>query len=178
MLNEPLPYDMTRENTCCFTGHRMVAKQNEDAVRRELSRAVRVLAVSGYRWFVCGGALGFDTMAAQTVLQWREKMDIRLFLALPCLNQTEKWSSLPDSEEKLSEYSRIKGLADVVYYTGEFYTKTCMKERNQFMVDNSSFCVAYYNGAPRSGSGQTFRMAQKAGLEILNLYDACTEHRS
>ncbi|MBQ4353452.1 MAG: DUF1273 family protein [Clostridia bacterium] len=171
MINEPLPTDMTRENTCCFTGHRKIPADREKEVVLALSRTVRILAVNGYRWFVCGGAIGFDTLAAEAVLKWREKAKIRLFLALPCLDQTEDWVKYPDFEENIRRYRDIKAQADFVYYTGELRTQTAMKTRNQYMVDVSSLCTAFYNGAPRSGSGQTCRMAQKAGLEVYNLYD-------
>lgn len=42
--------------------------------------------------FVTGGALGFDTLAAQAVLELRQRYaHIKLQLILPCKNQTAKW---------------------------------------------------------------------------------------
>ena len=167
-----LPPDMDRNNTCCFTGHRKIPDDRWDFILRTLVKIVTILASSGYRYFICGGALGFDTLAANAVTAAAEKnSDIRLILALPCLNQTEKWLGADDGEEHIREYRRLKGLAHSVVYTGEMYSDDCMKKRNQFMVDNSSFCISYYNGAVRSGTGQTHRMAVKAGLTVFNLYD-------
>lgn len=167
-----LPADMTRENTCCFTGHRHIPKDRADEIRSGLLKIVKILSDNGFRYFVCGGALGFDTMAAQAVIQSAEAgLDARLILALPCRNQTEKWMKTPDGENAVREYQRLKGLAEAIVYISEFHTPDCMKERNQLMTDLSSFCIAYYNGSVRSGSGQTYRMAKKGGLTIYNLYD-------
>ncbi|WP_409968346.1 hypothetical protein RFF05_17835 [Bengtsoniella intestinalis] len=38
------------------------------------------------------------------------------------------------------------------------------------MVDHSDKIVTYYDGGFRSGTGQTVRMAQRNGLDIINLY--------
>ena len=91
-----------------------------------------------------------------------------LILALPCPNQTEKWKNTA----LLREYRYIKGYAAAIEYISDTHTDDCMKKRNQYMVDISSFCVAYYNGAIASGSGQTYRMACRAGLEVLNIHSA------
>lgn len=170
-LSDALPQDMTQENSCCFTGHRIVPGERTAEVSAETERTVRILAASDYKYFICGGALGFDTLAAQIVLQLEEELDIHLILALPCLNQTDRWLGMKNGEDNIREYQRIKGRAAAIYYTGELYKDGCMKERNQFMVDHASFCIAYYNGSTRSGAGQTFRMAKKAGLAMYNICD-------
>ena len=161
---------------CCFTGHRKIPSDRIDSISSVLPKIVSILAESDYRYFICGGALGFDTIAAQAVLSAAQKNSgIRLVLALPCLNQTEKWLNEKDGAAHIMEYRRIKSLAHTVVYTGELYSDDCMKKRNQFMVDHSSFCIAYCNGALRSGTGQTYRMAQKSGLTLFNLYDNSSE---
>lgn len=166
-----LPQNMTRENSCCFTGHRSIPSECIEEIKKETERTVRILIENGYRYFICGGALGFDTLAAQVVTALAEELDIELILALPCLNQTERWLGMKNGEDSIREYQRIKGLAAGVCYIRDLYEDGCMKERNQFMVDHTSFCIAYYNGNPRSGAGQTFRMAKKAGLGLYNLYN-------
>jgi len=167
-----LPADMTRENTCCFTGHRHIPEERTDEIKSGLLKIVKILSDNGYRYFVCGGALGFDTMAAQAVTESAaEGLDAHLVLALPCRDQTEKWLRMPSGAETIREYQHLKGLASAIIYISEFHTPDCMKERNQLMVDLSSFCIAFYNGTIRSGAGQTYRMAKKAGLTIYNLHD-------
>ena len=47
----------------------------------------------GVTYFIAGGALVFDTLAAQTVLDLKKDYaQIKLILAIPCKNQSDKWS--------------------------------------------------------------------------------------
>lgn len=158
--------------TCCFTGHRTVAVCRREHTVQAVLDAIAALRKRGYTRFITGGALGFDTLAAMCVLKMAETdPEIRLILAVPCLNQTEKWSGMPDSLNHLRLYKEIMGRADEVIYVSEHtYFDGCMKLRNQYMIDRSSVCIAYWNGS-RGGTSQTVRMAQKAGLTILNVYD-------
>ena len=164
----PLPLPDDRASTACFTGHRSLPANRLSRIEEKTFHILDVLIAAGYRTFLCGGALGFDTLAEQCILTRRETVPvIRLILALPCRDQTERWTKM----RALREYQRIKGLADEVVYLRDFYTEGCMKERNQYMVDRSSFLVAYYNEETKgkSGAGQTVRMAQAAGLKIYNV---------
>lgn len=162
---------MTKENTCCFTGHRNLPEERMGDIIKKLDHVILVLQRAGYEYFVCGGALGFDMLAEQRVLHAAESgLDVKLVLALPCRNQTEHWLGR-DGVDMIREYQRIKGLAAATYYIEDLYTPDCMKRRNASMVELSSFCVAYYDGNFRSGAGQTYRMAEKAGLKIYNVFD-------
>lgn len=168
-ISTPLPEFMMRENTCCFTGHRRIPDYDAAEIPKLLDMTVGCLLDEGYRYFVCGGALGFDMLAEQAVIRsMKNGSDASLILALPCPNQTEKWKNTA----LLREYRYIKGYAAAIEYISDTHTDDCMKKRNQYMVDISSFCVAYYNGAIASGSGQTYRMACRAGLEVLNIHSA------
>ena len=54
---------------------------------------VRVLMENGFRYFACGGALGFDTFAATYICSLKQQgYDVKLVLMLPCRDQTAKWS--------------------------------------------------------------------------------------
>ena len=46
-----------------------------------------------------------------------------------------------------------------------------MKERNQRLVDLADICICYYNeNNSRSGTGQTVRMVQKKGIQLINIF--------
>ena len=60
-----------RERTCCFTGHRNIAPEQQGMVAKRLYHVIEQLVRSGYCYFGAGGALGFDTMAARCVLKLR-----------------------------------------------------------------------------------------------------------
>ena len=158
---------------CCFTGHRRLPEEFRGKIEEKTSHVVDVLISAGYRWFLAGGALGYDMLAERVVAEKRrEHPEIRLILALPCRDQTGAWLRLPEEERSrnLREYQRLKGLADGICYVADFYFDGCMRERNRFMIERSSFCVACYDGRRFGGAGQTWRMAVKAGLKIYNTW--------
>ncbi len=167
-----LPDFMSRERTCCFTGHRRITAHLRDDIIAAVDSRIKQLYHAGYRYFIAGGALGFDTLAEVEVLRAaRFDDDIKLILALPCRDQTARWEGIPNYVEHLRRYKELLGRADHVVYLSDFYTDTCMQERNRFMVEHSSACIAYYSGHIRSGTGQTYRMALADGLDIYNVWD-------
>ena len=138
--------------TACFTGHRELPTDDLPEISKRLEDTLVKLIEQGYRYFGAGGALGFDTLAAQVVLRLRERYpQIRLILVLPCLNQTRGWPQ-----------------ADIVTYTSEHYFQGCMQKRNRHLVDNSSVCICYLT-KPTGGTAYTVNYASEHGLTIINI---------
>ncbi len=80
--------------TCCFTGHRDIPSEKTVELKGRLMETIKGLYGRGVRTFRCGGALGFDTLAAITVLRLKADpsySDIRLSLFLPCRDQDKFW---------------------------------------------------------------------------------------
>ena len=155
-----------RDYTCCFTGHRALPPEERGAIAYQLERTVIMLIQAGIRFFGAGGARGFDTLAAQTILKLRRKHPhIKLILVLPCLSQTQGWR-----DEDIKVYESIKTAADKVTYTSEKYTQGCMHKRNRHLVDHSSICVCYLT-EDRGGTAYTVNYAKKQGLKVINLAD-------
>ena len=72
-----------KEITCCFTGHRDVPAAVLPFLKDRLKSELLLLIEKGYKNFVAGGAIGFDTIAAESVLALREEYsDIKLHLVL------------------------------------------------------------------------------------------------
>ena len=121
---------------------------------------------SGYCYFGSGGALGFDTLAALTVLELKKTYPhIKLILVLPCKNQTKSWS-----KENSQVYEYIKSKCDRYIYISKEYTKGCMHKRNRHLVDNSGFCVCYLT-KDSGGTAYTVGYALRKGLEVINIAD-------
>mgnify|MGYP001471873361 CR=1 FL=1 len=79
----------------CFTGHRHIARAELPALLKELRRVLETAIPQGFVDFYAGGALGWDTYCAQTVLDLREEYPcIALHLVLPCSRgeQTARWT--------------------------------------------------------------------------------------
>ena len=149
-----------RSETCCFTGHRDVPAYMRPALARELEEAVRGMAARGKTRFAAGGAVGFDTMAAETVLRLRREVGLELVLILPCADQARRFSP-----SQAAVYSRIKAAADEVVILHESYLPGCMQERNRALVDSSSACIAFCRRAT-GGTAYTLPYARSRGLEI------------
>lgn len=155
---------MNRLHACCFTGHRDIPSEILLALAAKVETVVLELIADGIRYFYAGGALGFDTLAAETVLRLSDQFpQIKLILALPCREQTRGWSAA-----SVERYESILRRANEVIYTSEHYTRGCMQRRNRFMVDHSAVCVAYCTRAT-GGSAYTLQYARKSGLRILLL---------
>ncbi len=137
-----------KEKTCCFTGHRDIT-ENEDILKEKIKVEIRKLINRGVIYFGCGGARGFDTIAAQAVLQLKEKYPyIKLILILPCNNHTKEWS-----EHDKIRYAMTEQGADKIKILSPYYHKGCMHIRNRYMIDNSSYCICYLR---RRGGGTAY----------------------
>ena len=154
---------MSRETTCCFTGLRILGKDFDfDRLYRTV---IKLIEKRGVDTFICGGALGFDTQGAIAVKNAIDNgYNVKLHIYTPCNNQSEKWKD----KDKII-YQELLSKADYVDIVDRPYYDGCMKQRNYKMVDNSAFCLCYFNGRP-SGTAQTVSYAKKCGLEIGNLY--------
>ena len=150
--------------TVCFTGHREIPVEEAESVAASLENVIRELIGRGYRIFAAGGALGFDTMAAQTVLRLRDSFpEIMLHLVLPCLTQTRGWS-----KEDIAVYEQIKDAADDVTYTSRERTRGCMFLRNRQLVERSGVCVCFLR-KQTGGTAYTVKYAKANGLEVVCL---------
>lgn len=158
--------ELIREHCCCFTGHRVVPDRLKASLRNRLREEIVRLSGEGVDVFLAGGALGFDTIAAQEVLRLRsEKLPgLRLVLVLPCRGQEAKWS-----QWDASVYRDMVRHADEVIYTGEEYTRGCMFVRNRYLVDHSACCICYLTNRERGGTAYTVKLAESRGLPVINL---------
>ena len=157
--------------TVCFTGHRTIAEDKETLSARLYALLERFVTEQKITDFYTGGAVGWDALAALTVLKLRESYpEVKLHLVLPCPfeEQSAKWN-----EAQKEEHKHIASLADTKEFTSEHLVKNAMKIRNARLVELASdYCICYWNPKHyRSGTGQTVRMAQKKGIEVINLFE-------
>ena len=153
-----------KNRTCCFTGHRRLSAEEIKNVKTKLKHTLLEMIKAGYLYFSAGGALGFDTIAALTVLELKnEYPNIKLILVLPCVNQTKGWN-----KKNVEVYDYIKSKCDKYVYTSQKYTDGCMLKRNRHLVDNSRLCICYCN-RNSGGTAYTVRYANQKGLKVINL---------
>ena len=153
-----------KEKTCCFTGHRELPEEQLPQLRNALFKVIVRLAAQGVTRFACGGALGFDTLAAQMVLVVKEAFpQIQLLLVLPCKTQDKYW---PKEDQEI--YREILARADRVVFVSETYIQGCMQKRNRLLVEGSSVCVCYCT-KKQGGTVYTLNYAQQKGLKVIHL---------
>ena len=113
---------------------------------------------------ICGGALGFDTLAAEYVVQLRDKHpDVRLIFCLPCADQSGKWK-----RADCSRYERLLYLSDETRVLSPRYFDGCMQVRNRYMVDRSYLCIAYMVRL-KGGTLSTVRYAISEDVPVINI---------
>ena len=155
-----------KSKSLAFTGHRTVPVEKQDEIRARLIEAVSLACKSGITCFYSGMAMGFDLMAAETVLSLKGRYpDIRLIAVVPFRKQSCRWPSM----EK-EHYQKIISQADQVIILSEHYFKGCLLRRNDFMLEHSCGVIAYYDGKPYGGTFYTCREARKRCMDIINLY--------
>jgi len=150
--------------TCCFTGHRHIPQSHLLPLLDTLEKEILSLHEAGVTTFRNGGAIGFDTLAALKVIVLRRyHPQMRLELWLPCRDQDKHWT-----DEQREVYAYLLDQADDIHYISEYYTRSCMLERDRRMVDGSDVCVAYCTRT-EGGTGYTCQYALKQGVPIHNL---------
>ncbi len=156
---------MERETSCCFTGHRRISEQDILWLRRRLREEILALVKEGVGTFFAGGALGFDTIAAQEVLRVRAMglSNLRLVLALPYVGQEEQWS-----QRNAAIYRSLLRQADEVVYMAEGYRRGVMHQRDRYMVDHSAYCICYLV-QETGGTAYTAQYAREQGVLVRNL---------
>lgn len=153
-----------RAQCCCFTGHREIPPAERETLKKRLWGTLETLIGQGVCYFAAGGARGFDTLAAQTVLELKvHHPHIRLILVLPCKDQTHGWHVAD-----VAAYQEVLRQADKTVWITQQYYPGCMHERNRRLVDNAAVCVCYYKHAV-GGTAYTVGYARKNQRRIINV---------
>ena len=153
--------------TVCFTGHREIPERDLEKLLRRLDDTVEKQIQSGAELFRTGGAIGFDTYAALSVLKMRNRYPhVALELVLPCPSQTKGWS---ENDTRL--YQQILAQADRHRYLSNGYFNGVMQMRNLALVEGADVCIAYLCNSHGGGAAFTAATALRKGLELINLQD-------
>jgi uncharacterized phage-like protein YoqJ len=167
--------DMEHWTACAFTGHRpadLPARGQEDAppalaLKARLGETIDEMIARGVRRFYCGGALGFDTWAAEAVLERKGRIPhISLYLILPYWGQESRWQA----QDQL-RYRKIVGQADVTRFLAPGYHTRCMHQRNRALVDEADVVVGYCV-KNSGGTAYTLAYARRQGKPVVLLSDS------
>ena len=138
---------------CAFTGHRIL---EADFSARKLKKEIISLVEKGVTEFLCGMAIGFDLICAETVISLKKKWDkIKLIACIPCENQERNYF-----EADKKRYVKILKKADEKIYLAKDYYKGCMLTRDRFMADKADVMIAYCK-KDTGGTAYTVRYFKK-----------------
>ena len=156
-----------KHRTACFTGHRIIRHTDCETM---LANVVQKLIHQGYCYFLAGGARGFDSLAANTVLTLKETSypQIHLILVLPFEQQYEHETGW--SEEEINFYHHAKCNASNIIQISPVYKRGIYHKRNQYLIEHSSICIAYQY-KQTGGTAYTVNYAKQAGIPVIHLIE-------
>lgn len=78
---------------CCFTGHRQLSEQDNIQLTTTLENEINTLISQGVTTFLSGGALGFDQLCANLIIDKKQlNPTLQLIFILPCPKQDKFWT--------------------------------------------------------------------------------------
>lgn len=142
------------------TGHRPEDCESEEVVRRRVRESLGSIRAD----CVIGGmAAGYDLWFADEAIN----LGIEVWAAKPWINHGPRQVDASLYADILAKASRIVNVVEREEYPGPW----CYHARNEWMVDNATHVLAYWN--PSKKSGGTFacvNYAKKKSRPIRNIY--------
>ncbi len=132
-----------------------------------LERAIETHIQNGVRHFVCGATSETALDFAEIVLKLRDKHpDLELEIDLAFQNQHESFSL----SEQL-RYQQVLRRADTLLYLFNQQIFHNVTQLNSYIVDNSFYVIAIWNGSQDSEIYHTLTYARKQGkaVEVIRL---------
>ncbi len=169
----------SKQHTCCFFGHRKI--ENEDELAGRLTYIVEDLIINkSIDTFLFGSKSEFNSLCRAVVSELRKKY--------PHIKRIYVRAEYPEITDHYKEY--LLESYEETYYPDRLINagRAVYVERNCEMIDNSAWCVVYYNEnyepkkrragknsvvptyQPNSGTKRAYDYAKRKGAQIVNTY--------
>lgn len=142
------------------TGHRPEGCESEDVVREKIRHA---LVDSGAATVITGMAAGFDLYLGLEALS----LGIEVWAARPWAGHAPRASDFIPYGDIVTRASRVIAVDPSMNYPGPWV----YQKRNEWMVDNATHLLAYWNGTTRGGTYNCLTYAMKKQVPYRNIYD-------
>lgn len=151
-----------KENTLGVTGHRFIEHPTEkilDVTKQSLS-----LLKEKYQYtnVITGFALGFDQIVAQACID----LNLDFIAAVPFDNHGSTWNQ---QQVEYYEYLLSKAAKIEIVCPGPYANWKFLK-RDEWIVNNSSLLVSYWNGKPKGGTYHTVSYAERNNMKVKNIF--------
>ena len=138
------------EKVCSFFGYRKI-KETEDLVQCLRNKIVELIEQYGVKIFLFGSRSDFDELCHRIVTELRVKYPDLQRRAYTCRSETCILENERGKWEKI--YSEVKnrevhllGVEQEVEHKNKWTAgRASYVERNQAMIDDSDYCIFYYN---------------------------------
>jgi predicted Rossmann fold nucleotide-binding protein DprA/Smf involved in DNA uptake len=145
--------------SAAITGHRAIGPISTRRVWTAATTLLKNLTIDA---IYLGGASGVDTEFLKAILQLRSGVRPKVIVVIPDTVErqpvsTREWTRKADSIielfEPITEDNRYSSY----------------RKRNEYMVDQSTFLIAFFNGNYRSGTGSAINYAKKTGKKVYTI---------
>ncbi len=152
-------------NTCAFSGNRLIPVEDVRPLAGTLRCEVERLIEMGVTTYICGGALGFDTLCALMIIEKKQQNpNIKLISAIPFAGQEKRWE-----KEDRDLYHDILKFSDEVIILSQGYNKSVYHIRNRYMVDHADYLI-HYDEKGDGGTAYTIAYAMQKGKICIDLH--------
>lgn len=124
------------KNTCCFIGHRNM-NETEELMAKLIKTIEKLIVENSVDTFLFGSKSRFNSMCIKLVTEIKEKY--------PHIKRVYVRAEYPYINEYYKNY--LLESYDDTYYPKEIMNagRASYVERNYKMIDNSRFCIVYYD---------------------------------
>lgn len=153
-----------KEKTCFFTGNRNISNKDYEQIFY-LNTIISEILIKEKEvtYFKVGIDREFDIIAILSIIKIKKAYpNIRLILVMPYKTPLINWN------KKI--YNIAIQNADEIIYIPEYYTKDYIFKRNNKLIENSDYCIAYLRrNTKRCGIFYTMLKAKNKNIKIYNL---------
>ena len=156
-------YEKNKEYTCCFFGHRKI-NVTDELINRLKDIIEDLIVNKKIDTFLFGSKSEFDEICLKVVTELKNKYSRikRIYVR----------AEFPYIDEKYESYLMTK--YDETYYPERLLNagRAVYVERNYEMIDNSNYCICYYDEAYKasnrnSGTKIAYDYAVKKGVKMI-----------
>lgn len=159
-----------KSKTVAFKGHRdnRSLLNDREVLSNEIEKIILAYYSQGFRYFMTGMAIGFDLLAAEAVLRLKPLYSgLKLIAAIPFPEHSKHYNDedkrryeniLPQCEETI--------LVSLENHWGSYHRSV------DFLIDNSSCIIAYFDGIKRGGTQYTVEHAKLRRMPLSNVFES------
>lgn len=182
---------MEKYKTCCFIGHRKI-EITEELESEIYAYAENLILKHNVQRFLFGSKSEFDFLCHKIITTLKEKYPFIKRIRYTCKSETATLENEREKDEKmfslLKNYNVILcSVEEEFEYKGKYTAgKASYVERNNALIDDSDYCLFYYNEKyvppkrqeyggfrtyqPKSGTAIAFKYAKRKNKAIKNFY--------